>query len=241
VRRIAVDIPARLFENQNVPLTEQYGLYFEGARPQMRSLRTAWLLALCLGFTGADRFYLRRPVTGTLKLLTLGGAGIWWLIDLFRITKEYGADGASMPLAGTNSLRLRLRLTSTVLVAALAGAVICITAVPVTGTVTAVNALLHPTPPLPTKEWITVVEASGMKSPGPVVTVTGRLHIAYTFTGPTVAYLQPVKGPALTVLSLVKAGTGAIGLTLAPGTYTLIVSTTGTLWHLTAEEYRLPG
>jgi hypothetical protein len=73
------------------------------------------------------------------------------------------------------------------------------------------------------------------------VTLTGKLHIEYTFTGPAVAYLQPVKGPALTVLSLVKAGAGAIGLTLAPGTYTLIVSTTGTIWHLTAQEYRLPG
>ena len=118
-----------------------------------RSLRTAWLLALFLGFTGADRFYLRRPVTGTLKLLTLGGVGIWWLIDLFRITKEYAADGASMPLAGTNSLRRGLRLASTVLVAALAGAVVCVSAAPVTGTVTAtvtaVNALLNPAPPPP--------------------------------------------------------------------------------------------
>ena len=240
-----MDFPVWLFENRNVPLTQQYGLFFDGDVPPRRSLRTAWLLALFLGFTGADRFYLRRPVTGTLKLLTLGGAGIWWLIDLFRITAEYAADGASMPLAGTNSLRRGLRLASTVLVVALAGAVVCVSAAPVTGTVTAtvtaVNALLHPAPPPPIKEWVTVAEASGTKPPGPVVTLTGKLHIEYTFTGPAVAYLQPVKGPALTVLSLVKAGAGAIGVTLAPGTYTLIVSTTGTIWHLTAEEYRLPG
>ena len=240
-----MDILARLFENRNVPPTEQYGLFFQGDLPPMRSLRTAWLLALFLGFTGADRFYLRRPLTGTLKLLTLGGAGLWWLIDLFRVTKECAADGASMPLAGTNSLRRGLRLASTVLVVTFAGAVICVTAAPVAGTatafVTAMNALLNPAPPPPMKEWVTVAEASGTKPPGLVVTVTGKLHVEYTFTGPAVVYLQPAKGPALTVLSLVKAGAGAIGVALPPGTYTLIVSTTGTSWTLKAEEFRLPG
>jgi hypothetical protein len=238
-----VDIPAWLFKNRNVPPTEQYGLFFDGELLPMRSLRTAWLLALCLGFTGADRFYLRRPGTGALKLLTLGGFGIWWLIDLFRITKEYAADGASMPLAGPDSLRRGLRLASTVLAAALGGAVFCVIAAPVTGTLTAtvtvMNALLNPAPPPPVKEWVTVAEASSAKAAGPVVTVTGKLHIDYAFTGPTVVYLQPVKGQAITVLSLVKAHSGAIGVILAPGSYTLTVSTTGTSWTLKAQEYRL--
>ncbi|MFE4228801.1 TM2 domain-containing protein [Arthrobacter sp. NPDC056886] len=228
-----------------MPPTEQYGLFFEGELLPMRSLRTAWLLALCLGFIGADRFYLRRPVTGTLKLLTLGGFGIWWLIDLFRITREYAADGASMPLAGTNSLRRRLRMASTVLAAALGGAVFCIIAAPVTGTltatVTAMNALLNPAPTPPVKEWVTIAEASAAEPAVPVVTVTGRLHIEYAFTGPAVVYLQPVKGPALTVLSLIKARSGATGVTLPQGSYTLTVSTTGKAWRLMAEEYRIPG
>lgn len=179
--RKTVEIPFGLFGNRNVPLTEQKGLFFEGDLAPLRSLRTAWLLALFLGFTGVDRFYLRRPVTGE-------------------------------PVTGT-----------------------------ITATVTAVNALLNPVPPPPIKEWVTVGEASGTKPPGPVVTVTGKLHIEYTFTGPAVAYLQPAKGPAITILSRVKAAAGATGGALPPGTYTLIVSTTGTIWHLTAEEYRLPG
>jgi hypothetical protein len=236
-------MPAQLFKNQNVPPTEQYGLFFEGELLPVRSLRTAWLLALCLGFTGADRFYLRRPGTGTLKLLTLGGFGIWWLIDLFRITKEYAADGASMPLAGTNSLRRGLRMASTVLAGALVGALFCAVATPATGTitatVTAVKALLNPTPPTPVNEWVTVAEASATKPPGLVVTVTGKLHIEYAFTGPAVVYLQPVKGPALAVLSLIKARAGATGVTVNPGTYRLTVSTTGKAWHLLVEEYRL--
>ncbi|WP_244208391.1 TM2 domain-containing protein [Arthrobacter oryzae] len=226
-----------------MPPTEQYGLIFEGELLPVRSLRTAWLLALCLGFTGADRFYLRRPGTGTLKLLTLGGFGIWWLIDLFRITKEYAADGASMPLAGTNSLRRGLRMASTILAGALVGALFCAVATPATGTitatVTAMKALLNPTPPTPVKEWVTVAEASATKPPGLVVTVTGKLHIEYAFTGPAVVYLQPAKGPALIVLSLIKAHKGATGVTVNPGTYRLTVSTTGKAWHLLVEEYRL--
>ncbi|MFF2031532.1 TM2 domain-containing protein [Arthrobacter sp. NPDC058192] len=228
-----------------MPVAEQRGLFFDGDLPPQRSLRTAWVLAFFLGFTGADRFYLRRPVTGILKTLTLGGAGIWWLIDLFRITKEYAADGASMPLSGTDSLRRGLRLASAVLVVALAGIAIYALATPVTGTVTAtvtaLNALLNPAPPPPVKEWVTVAEASGAKPPKPVVTVTGRLHMEYTFTGPTVVYLQPPKGPAITVLSQVRARPGAINVTLPPGTYKLIISTTGTSWKLKAEEFRLPG
>lgn len=238
-------IPFGLSENKNVALTEQNGLFFEGDPPPYRSLRAVWMLALFLGFTGADRFYLRRPVTGTLKLLTLGGAGIWWIIDLFRITKEYAADGASMPLAGTNSQRRGLRLASAAVAATLAGALIYITGESVTGTitaaVTAVSELLDPAPPPSIKEWVTVAEASDTKPPGPVVTVTGKLHIEYTFTGPAVAYLQPAKGPAITILSKVKASAGATGIALPPGTYTLIVSTTGANWQVTAEEYRLPG
>ena len=30
-----------------------------------------------------------------------------------------------------------------------------------------------------------------MKPPGALVTLTGRLHIEYTFTGAAIAYLQP--------------------------------------------------
>jgi hypothetical protein len=240
-----MDIRVSRVQNLDMPLTEQDGLVFVRDLPPRRSLRTAWLLALFLGFTGADRFYVRKPVTGCLKLLTLGGAGIWWVIDLFRITREDAADGASVPLVGTAPLRRSLRLASTVLTAAVAGGVIYLTAAPVTGTVaatvTALDALLNPTPPPPAKEWVTVAEASGTKPPGPVVTVTGKLHIEYAFPGPAVVFLQPAKGPALTILSLAKGGAGATGVTVFPGTYKLTVSAAGTSWRLKAEEFRVPG
>jgi hypothetical protein len=239
------DVPFWLFENRDVPLAEQYGLYFEGELPARKSRLTAWLLALFLGFTGADRFYLHKPVTGALKLVTFGGAGIWWLRDLLRVTKSDAADGRNTPLAGTSSVRRTLRAVSMALVIAVLGLGVWGAVPPVTAaaisTYTAVHTVLVPPPPPPVPEWVTVADASGMKPLPLVPTATGKLHITYAFPGPAVVFLLPAKGPATTVLTLAKAGGGEIGVTLAPGTYTLTVSTTGPAWTLKAEEFRLPG
>ena len=50
-----------------------------------KSQVTALLLALFLGGLGIHRFYLGYTWQGVVQLLTLGGLGIWALIDLIRI------------------------------------------------------------------------------------------------------------------------------------------------------------
>ena len=45
----------------------------------------AFFLSLFFGFFGADRFYLNCLWLGIFKLVTFGGLGIWWLIDLFLL------------------------------------------------------------------------------------------------------------------------------------------------------------
>ena len=43
------------------------------------------IISLFVGGLGIDRFMMGQTALGVLKLLTLGGLGIWWLIDLIRI------------------------------------------------------------------------------------------------------------------------------------------------------------
>ncbi len=51
------------------------------------------LLCLFFGGLGIHRFYTDKIGTGILMLLTLGGFGIWWLVDLIMIGCNTYRDG----------------------------------------------------------------------------------------------------------------------------------------------------
>lgn len=52
---------------------------------QMKDPTLSLVLSIILGCYGIDRIYVGDVGLGILKLLTCGGCGIWWLIDLFLI------------------------------------------------------------------------------------------------------------------------------------------------------------
>ena len=59
---------------------------------------TTVLLSFLVGWLGIDRFYLGYTGLGILKLITFGGLGIWYIIDLILVVTNRMTDVQGLPL-----------------------------------------------------------------------------------------------------------------------------------------------
>ena len=58
---------------------------------------TLLILSVLLGGLGVDRFYAGHIGLGVLKLLTIGGCGIWALIDISMVATGKFTDADGLP------------------------------------------------------------------------------------------------------------------------------------------------
>ena len=74
------------------PATEVPGLFSD------KDWLTTVLLSFLIGWLGVDRFYLGYTALGVLKLVSFGGFGIWYIIDLILIVTGRMTDFQGLPL-----------------------------------------------------------------------------------------------------------------------------------------------
>lgn len=61
-------------------------------QPPRRNYFIALALSVFVGEFGIDRFYMGKIGTGILKLITIGGFGVWWIIDIVLIASGHMRD-----------------------------------------------------------------------------------------------------------------------------------------------------
>ena len=64
---------------------------------------TTLLLNIFVGYLGVHRFYTGNIGIGLLQLFTVGGCGVWTIIDLVLIVTDNYKDGDGQPLDKTNT------------------------------------------------------------------------------------------------------------------------------------------
>jgi len=65
-------------------------------RNKWRRQLTILIMSFLAGYLGVDRFYKGQVGWGIVKLITLGGAGVWYLVDLAIAAYDFGKTDRQM-------------------------------------------------------------------------------------------------------------------------------------------------
>ncbi len=198
--------------------------------PELMDFRLNWLLALFLGAFGVDRLHRGCLATGILKLVTLGGAGLWWAWDLLAVATGYAVDGRGHPLKGRPFQRLLATGVSLTVIAG-AGTVVASAVAPgvqelfaAAGrlTVSAVHS------PRPVWEPVARFADKGEGPTSPFIVAGDALTFKFTFDDAAFVYLLPA-GTAIVpdgskpVISSIESAAGTVTIRVRPGDYLLYV------------------